>query len=123
MKKILIVDDHADIRRLIRMTLEFEDYEIHEASNGDSALERALALQPDFVLMDVMMPGGMDGLEACRRIRAEPSLRNTHVILLSARGQSQDKEAGLKAGAHDYLVKPFSPLRLIDALASLWLVD
>ncbi len=123
MKKILIVDDHADIRRLIRMTLEFEDYEIHEASNGDSALERALVLQPDFVLMDVMMPGGMDGLEACRRIRAEPSLRNTHVILLSARGQSQDKEAGLKAGAHDYLVKPFSPLRLIDALASLWLVD
>ncbi|PND39841.1 two-component system response regulator [Paucibacter aquatile] len=123
MKKILIVDDHADIRRLIRMTLEFEDYEIHEAANGDSALERALILQPDFVLMDVMMPGGMDGLEACRRIRAEPSLRNTHVILLSARGQAQDKEAGLKAGAHDYLVKPFSPLRLIDALASLWLVD
>src|SRR5574343_545630 len=120
MKKILIVDDHADIRRLIRMTLEFEVYEIHEAANGDSALERALQLQPDFVLMDVMMPGGIDGLEACRRIRAEPSLRNTHVILLSARGQAQDKEAGLRAGAHDYLVKPFSPLRLIDALASLW---
>ena len=80
MKKILIVDDHADIRRLIRMTLEFEDYEIHEAANGDAAMEQARKLLPDFVLMDVMMPGGIDGLEACRQMRADPTLRNTHVI-------------------------------------------
>jgi len=123
MKKILIVDDHADIRRLIRMTLEFEDYEIHEAANGDAAMEQARKLLPDFVLMDVMMPGGIDGLEACRQMRADPTLRKTHVILLSARGQARDKEAGLKAGAHDYLVKPFSPLQLIDSLAALWLID
>ena len=65
MKKILIVDDHADIRKLIRMTLEFEDYDIHEAANGESAVSMAEAIHPDLVLMDVMMPGTGPTPEAC----------------------------------------------------------
>ncbi len=120
MKKILIVDDHADIRKLIRMTLEFEEYEIHEAADGESAVEMAQAIDPDLVLLDVMMPGAFDGLEACRRIRALPALADVHVMLLSARGQARDREAGLQAGADAYLVKPFSPLQLIDCIAALW---
>lgn len=120
MKKILIVDDHADIRKLIRMTLEFEAYEIHEAADGESALHAAQTLRPDLVLLDVMMPGGIDGLEVCRRLRASPELAGVHVMLLSARGQARDREAGLQAGADAYLIKPFSPLQLIDSIAARW---
>lgn len=120
MKKILIVDDHADIRKLIRMTLEFEDYEVSEAADGESAVLHAQTLKPDLVLLDVMMPGAFDGLEACRRLKANPALSGAHVLLLSARGQARDREAGLQAGADGYLVKPFSPLQLIDTIAALW---
>jgi CheY-like chemotaxis protein len=123
MRKILLVDDHADIRRLIRMTLEFEDYEIHEAADGESALRIARQVRPDFVLTDVMMPGPVDGLEVCRRIKADPDLRDTHVMVVSARGQARDREAGMQAGADTYLVKPFSPLQLIDSLSQLWLAE
>ena len=121
MKKILIVDDHADIRRLIRITLEFEQYEIHEVADGQSALDVIAVLKPDVVLLDVMMPGAIDGLEVCRRIRAAPELHHLRVMLLSAHGQAQDREAGLHAGADTYLVKPFSPLQLIDSIACLWI--
>ncbi len=119
-KTILIVDDHADIRRLLRMTLEFEDYEIFEAGDGEAAL-RFLAERPaDTVLLDVMMPGPLNGLDVCRRIRAgDHPGRQAHVLLLSARGQACDREAGLQAGADAYLVKPFSPLQLIECLAGL----
>lgn len=120
MKKILIVDDHADIRRLIRMTLEFEDYAIEEAADGESALRAAQAMQPDLVLLDVMMPGPVNGLEVCRRLRAGTTTSAPRVIMLSARGQASDREAGLQAGADTYLVKPFSPLQLINCIAQLW---
>jgi len=119
MKKILIVDDHADIRRLIRLTLEFERYDIVEAADGPSALELAASTRPDVVLLDVMMPGDVDGLEVCRRIKADVALGGAKVIMLSARGQARDREAGLQAGADAYLVKPFSPLQLIDHLAAM----
>lgn len=121
MKKILIVDDHGDIRRLIRMTLEFEDYDIREAQNGEVALAMAREQKPDLVLLDVMMPGGLSGLDVCRRLHDEvDEAWVPRIIMLSARGQAGDREAGLKAGADIYLVKPFSPLQLIDCIAQLW---
>lgn len=120
MKKILIVDDHADIRRLIRMTLEFENYDIHEAADGESALSLAAEVRPDLLLVDVMMPGPIDGLELCRRLRAGNAFPDVRIIMLSARGQARDRDAGLQAGADTYLVKPFSPLQLIDCISELW---
>jgi len=121
MKKILIVDDHADIRRLIRLTLEFAEYEIREAQDGEIALRMAQEVAPDLVLLDVMMPGPIDGLEVCRRLRASaPAGAGPRVIMLSARGRANDREAGLQAGADVYLVKPFSPQQLIDCIAGLW---
>ena len=86
-KKILIVDDHADIRRLIRMTLEFEDYDIREAPNGEVALAMAQESPSDLVLLDVMMPGSINGLEVCRRLSAA-AVGGPRVIMLSARGQA-----------------------------------
>lgn len=117
--RILIVEDHADIRKLIRMTLEFEDYEIHEASNADEGREAVRRLRPDLLLLDVMMPGSMNGLDLCRLLKSDASLGLPRVILLSARGQGQDIEAGMNAGADAYLLKPFSPLQLITTIDSL----
>lgn len=117
--RILIVEDHADIRRLIRMTLEFENYEIHEAVNADEALKAIRQVQPQLLLLDIMMPGAMDGLDLCRLVKTDQSLGNPKVVLLTARGQPQDIEEGYRAGADAYLVKPFSPLQLIDSINEL----
>ena len=119
MKKILIVEDQPDIRKLIRMTLEFEDYEIHEAADGAFGLRMASAVGPDLVLLDVMMPGELDGLQVCQRIKSDPRLAHIKVVLLTARGQARDREAGQQSGADDYLVKPFSPLQLIETIERL----
>ena len=118
-KRILIVEDQTDIRKLIRMTLEFESYEIHEASDGAFGLRLAIAVLPDLVLLDVMMPGEMDGLQVCQAIKSNPALASVKVVLLTARGQAGDREAGKRAGADEYLVKPFSPLQLMDTIERL----
>lgn len=118
-KRILIVEDYADIRRLIHMTLEFEDHEIHEAVNADEALKAVRQLRPQLLLLDIMMPGSMDGLELCRLVKSDASLGMPQVVLLTARGQIQDIEAGMNAGADAYLVKPFSPLKLIETIDNL----
>ena len=119
MKRVLIVEDQADIRKLIRMTLEFEPYEIFEAGNGVEGLQKAGELLPDLMLLDVMMPGELDGLQVCARVRANPTLKDTRVVLLTARGQIKDRDAGQLAGADEYLIKPFSPLQLIEAIERL----
>lgn len=119
MKRVLIVEDQADIRKLIRMTLEFENYEIHEAGDGAFGLNLAQAIVPDLMLLDVMMPGEMDGLQVCKAIKSNPALSKIKIVLLTARGQVRDKEAGQQAGANVYLVKPFSPLQLIDTIEGL----
>ena len=123
MSRILIVEDHADIRRLIRMTLEFAGYEgeIAEAADGIAGLELARSFLPDVVLTDLMMPGGPDGLDLCRALRADPRTCNAAIVMITARGQTVDRVAGLDAGAGAYLVKPFSPLELIQTLEDLGL--
>ena len=119
MKRVLIVEDQADIRKLIRMTLEFEPYEIHEAANGVDGLRMAIATVPDLMLLDVMMPGELDGLQVCTQVRAHPALREIRVVLLTARGHIKDRDAGQQAGADEYLIKPFSPLQLIETIERL----
>ena len=119
MKRVLIVEDQADIRKLIRMTLEFEDYEIHEANDGSAGLRVARSLKPDLMLLDVMMPGELDGLQVCHQIKSDPATAHIRVVLLTARGQAKDREVGREAGADEYLVKPFSPLQLIETIERL----
>lgn len=115
-QRVLIVDDQADIRKLVRMTLDIGDFEVYEAATGESALETALRVKPKVALMDIMMPGALDGLEACRRIKADPELAATAVIMLTARGQQADIDFGTDAGADGYLIKPFSPLQLLETV-------
>lgn len=119
MKKLLLIEDNADIRRLVRLTLDHDDVEIIEAADGTTGLAIALAERPDVVVLDVMMPAGHDGMEVCRLIRADATLAATKVVMLSARGTAQDIDEAKRAGADAYLVKPFSPIELIQLVARL----
>ncbi len=114
MKKILIVDDQREIRELVAATLRIGPYQIFQAANGPEALDLAQRERPDLILLDVMMQaGGMDGYEACRRIKTGQETSGSFVMILTARGQKSDLEQGYAAGANDYFVKPFSPLELM----------
>lgn len=113
MKTIMIVDDQMEIRELVEVTLNVGEYRILKAGSGEEALALAREHHPDLVIMDVMMPGGMDGLQATRLLREDAAIRDGKIIMLTAKGQKADIEKGLLAGADDYFVKPFSPLDLI----------
>ncbi len=117
--RILIVEDQPDICKLIRMTLEIGDFEIHEDNDGETGLNMARAIKPSIMLLDVMMPGLLDGYQVCARIKQDPSLSAIQVVMLTARGQASDMAAGEAAGADAYLVKPFSPLELIDRVEAM----
>jgi len=113
MKKILIVDDQPEVRELVEVTLRSEDCRILQAETGNDAIKVAKAEKPDVIIMDIMMPGGMDGIEAARILKNDPETKDCTLIMLTAKGQEADKEEGFNAGADDYFVKPFSPLELI----------
>lgn len=112
--RILIVEDQAEIRHLIQITLGMNDYEVHEADTGPAGLDLARTLKPDLVLLDVMMPGGMTGFEVCQAIKADPSLAGVMVMMLTALGAVADIDSARDAGADAYWVKPFSPGELLE---------
>lgn len=114
--RILIVDDQDDIRLLLQLVLEPLCNDLHVASNGMQALQMAKAIHPDLVVLDVTMPGGIDGFQVCKALRADPATARTYVILLSARGQKSDIDEGKRAGADYYMLKPFSPQELIEII-------
>jgi diguanylate cyclase (GGDEF)-like protein len=109
---VLVADDDEDVLRFVEVNLRLEGFRVATASDGESALERAGELQPDLILLDVMMPK-MDGYDVCRRVREDARLRRTSVIMLTAKSLSVDKVVGLTAGADDYIVKPFDPVELV----------
>ena len=117
--KILIVEDQADIRRLIRWALEDSDVAVHEVANGVMGLQVAKVLKPDLILLDVMMPGGVNGLEVCAEIRKDADLQHTIVVMLTAKASSKDHEAAMAAGADAFLPKPFSPTKLLELTEAL----
>ena len=107
--KILEVDDEPLYLRLLKVNLEPEGYEVITASDGEAALELVASKQPDLVILDVMMPK-LDGITTCERIR---QFSNVPIIILTARGEEQDRVRGLDVGADDYVVKPFSVTELV----------
>ena len=112
--RLVIADDEADIRRLIVFLLR--SYDLSEAHNGRRALELICEVQPDLVLLDVMMPE-MTGLEVLDAVRKNPLIASIPIILLSAKGQVSEIEQGLQGGATRYLVKPFEPQALRACVA------
>jgi two-component system alkaline phosphatase synthesis response regulator PhoP len=113
MTKILIAEDERDIRDLITFTLRFANYEVVAASNGEEAVNLARQEVPDLIMMDVRMPR-MTGYEACAVLKSDAKLKNIPVVFLSAKGQDSEIQAGLQAGAEEYLLKPFAPDQLTD---------
>ena len=115
MTRILLVDDHSDIRRLIRVTLG-KTYEVLEAEDGVSGLDITRRMKPDLVVLDVMMPGALDGMQVLDAIKSDPETASTRVIMVTARGQVRDYDDGMQRGADAYFIKPFSPLQLVAAI-------
>ena len=111
MGKILIVEDEANIRQLVRYNLEKEGFQVMEAADGLQGLRTAQKEKPDLVLLDLMLPG-MDGLEVCRTLKGAPATSALPIIMLTARAEEVDKIIGLELGADDYMTKPFSPREL-----------
>jgi DNA-binding response OmpR family regulator len=101
------------------MTLEFGEYDIHEASDGEHGLLLARLVNPKVIILDVMMPGQLDGFQVCRCVKEDPLLKGVLVVMLTARGQLEDISAGELAGADAYFIKPFSPIDLIDRIDEL----
>ena len=111
MKNVLIVDDQASIRQIVRLVLR-KDFAITEAYDVVSAIEQMKLLKPDGMVLDVMMPGEMDGYQLCEKIKQDPELADIYIVLLTACGQVADQEKGMALGANAYFVKPFSPVDL-----------
>jgi CheY-like chemotaxis protein len=115
LSRVLVVDDQEEIRHLIMATLDADNIELYEADSGEEAWRLAQNLRPALILLDVMMPGALDGYQVCRKIKTDGVLKNgTKVILLTGRSAAADIEQGKEAGCDAYLVKPFSPIELLE---------
>ena len=115
MARILIAEDEPDIRNLIALTLEFNGFEVVSVNDGFEAIEAAKLGGFDIILLDVRMPR-TTGYDACRRLRELTVTKDTPIIFLSAKGQESEVEAGLEAGADEYILKPFAPNDLIERI-------
>lgn len=111
-EKILVVDDEEHIVELISYNLSTAEYKIVTANNGIDAIEKVKLEKPNLVLLDLMLPG-MDGYDVCKAIRGNKELKNTSIIMLTAKGEELDKILGLELGADDYITKPFSVRELL----------
>jgi two-component system cell cycle response regulator DivK len=116
-KRILVVEDQEDLRGVLRTLLTGSGYEMFEAADGQAGVAKARAERPDLVLMDIQMPV-LDGYEATRQIKADPSLKATPIIAVSSFAMKGDEEKARAAGCDHYVTKPYSPLQLLRVIQS-----
>lgn len=114
-QKILIVDDEPDMLELIEFHLRKEGYQVFTANNGEEAIVQAKAIMPELIILDIMMPR-MDGIEACRQLRALPEFKNTFMVFLTARSEEYSEISGFNVGADDYIAKPIKPRALVSRI-------
>ena len=114
----MVVDDDPVIQNLLEVNFEMEGYTVYVASDGLAGLEMARSRRPDVVVLDVMMPG-MNGLEVARHLRDDPETSDIPIIVVSAKAQESDLNAGRTAGVDDYVTKPFDPFELLERVARL----
>lgn len=118
--KILLVDDNRIIRHLLRLTFSNHDlYQVFDADCAETAIPIILGECPDLIVMDIMMPGKLNGVELCRMIKTWKDHQNCKIIMLTACGQEDDLKVGMAAGADLYLIKPFSPRKLLASVEAL----
>ena len=114
-QRILIVDDEPDILELIEYNLKKEGYQVFTATNGHEGIQVAKKVHPNLIILDIMMPK-MDGIEACRLMRAIPEFKNTFMVFLTARSEEYSEIAGFNVGADDYIAKPIKPRALVSRI-------
>ena len=112
MHRVLVVDDESDVTELLQYRLEQEGYRVATLNSPLASIAKVREFEPDLMLLDIMMPG-LSGIQLCRIIRADPSMKDIPIIFLSARGEVEDRIKGLEAGAEDYLSKPFNTNELL----------
>ncbi|NOZ19493.1 MAG: response regulator [Planctomycetes bacterium] len=115
---ILVADDEPFIVRLLTFVLRKRGFSVAEARDGEEALDLVRAKRPKIAFVDAMMPK-MNGYELCRAIKKDPDLRDTHLIMLTAKGQDSDRDRGLEAGADEYMTKPFSPSQVLQRVTEI----
>ncbi len=117
-ESVLVVDDEEDILELVKYNLGREGYKVSTVGSGETALRAARARTPDLIVLDLMLPG-VDGLEVCRVLKADPQTRDIPILMMSAKGEEADIVTGLELGADDYVTKPFSPRVLVARVRAL----
>ena len=117
-KTILVADDEPYLIRSLSFVLKKEGYRVESAMDGLEALEKIKRLKPDLVFLDIQLPK-MVGFEVCRQVKADPELRRTYIIILTAKGQDDDRQKGIAVGADEYITKPFSPKEVVAHLREL----
>lgn len=114
-KRVLVCDDEPYIVESVSYVVRKAGFEVSSAEDGETALDLARRENPDLIFLDIMMPG-IPGDEVCRRLKADPATRATHVIILTARGQEEDERRAMEMGADEFMTKPFSPRKLREML-------
>ncbi len=117
-QKVLVIDDEENIIEFIRLGLRYEGFHVESASDGEQGVTAAQRINPDLVILDVMMPG-IDGLEVCRRLRDNPTTHDVPILMLTAKDEVKDRIIGLKTGADDYLTKPFDFDELLERIRAI----
>lgn len=117
-KRVLVVDDEPHLIKSLMFVLSKEGYEIDSATNGEEALEKIRQSKPNLVFLDVMMPK-KNGYDVCREVKADPSLRDVYIIMLTAKGQAVDKAKAFESQADEFISKPFSPLSVVARVKEL----
>lgn len=121
-KKILIADDNENIREALAYLLEDEGFTLSLAKDGVDALQKVKEIRPDILLLDIMMPE-INGYDVCRAIKNDPELSKTYIIMLTAKGQAAEQERGKDVGANEYIVKPFSPLEILNRIKHILMIN
>src|SRR6266487_1282631 len=120
LSKVLVIEDEENIIELIKLGLRYEGFQVEAVSDGLEGLSAAQRISPDIVILDLgLPPGSIDGLEVCRRLRINPTTQDVPVLMLTARGDVEDRVVGLKTGADDYLTKPFSFEELVARIQAI----
>ena len=117
--KVLVIDDEENIIEFIRLGLRYEGFQVESASQGEQGVSAAQRINPDLIILDVMMPPGIDGLEVCRRLRSNPTTADMPILMLTAKDDVRDRIAGLRIGADDYLTKPFDFDELLERIRAI----
>ena len=119
MKNVLVIEDEYEIKEALRIRLEKEGFKIYSAGDAEKGLETAKEVMPDLIIMDVLLPGKIDGLEATYRAKHDDLLKNIPVIILTVKAEEEDKRQGLRNGADAYITKPFDHEELVMTVKSL----